>query len=260
MRRNSNSYSVLQLCTWSLGAWWTAPTQTSFMVSLKSFRAEDNRELYSRRGARPRTMPHPVLSLEVSVTAAALDGPQTRSASRSSGRPSSGKWSATKFNEALPASRFSPYGGRHKRKAGAAEASCDPDISGSSPSQVKLTPPYAQRQAPRLVAAASSSAVISPMTGLAESMAHTWPISARTRSRMRAPGFSGLPRRLTALDASETLSADLLTMVPGSQEPPLPQLEVKTKGLGRRALRLEPLPLDACPNAGLLGLVAQGLL
>jgi hypothetical protein len=152
-----------------------------------------------------------------------------RARTRSSGKAAGGKWSSC-LGDSLPLNRYSPYTKVQGRRKSPSEPSVEQPPCGAAPP------------------------IASPTAGVAasmENMSLTWPVSARTRSHTN-PRLNRRPRQLDALDVMDTLSADLLMLVPKSAH--VPRLKA-TKVVGRRpGLRLKPLPPDACPNAGLLGL------
>lgn len=171
-------------------------------------------------------------------------GPLTRSSGRKA--PSGKRWSrplphSAQTSDGLPPSRYSPY-----------QRACERPRK--SPRSVITEPGFTE--SPAKEHAAPIASPLSEVASAMKSMAVTWPVSARTRSRGAQAGFRAPPRRLAALDATDTLSKDLLTLLPGSGSvPEVPRLGTITRGAGqRRPLRLEPLPPDACPSAALLGL------
>jgi hypothetical protein len=189
--------------------------------------------------------------------------PATRSGGKS---PSSRKWSKPLPHSAaqydcLPASRYSPYARPQRRKSSprsitASEPAGELDAAAAGP-RTRRALAAAEAAAEQLTASVASpmSAMASTLQGMAvaspsHGLSSTWPLSSRTR-RAREPSFLRPPSHLAPLDSTETLSADLLTLVPGATAE-VPAREAKT--VGRRVRRLEPLPPDACPSAAMLGL------
>ena len=224
-------------------------------------------------------MPHPTLGLEVALPGSkALDlrlavaaaaspspGPMTRSAMRSATSSAGGKTAKSKWSrplphsaahcDSLPPSRYSPYAAARERRKSPRSittrqtSEAAPQEAGMLIESLSTATAAATSHGDASVHAPPPAPLVgSPLTAMAarlEGMSMTWPVSSCTRSRARGPS------RLPQLDASERLSADLLTLVPGSA-PDLPRRGPWTAG--RRASKLEPLPPDACPNSALLGL------
>ncbi len=165
-------------------------------------------------------MKHPTKQLEVATALGAADAPGPGTKSFGSPLPTSSSGRRSSGRQPWPSPRYSPYARPQAPSATAGERVQQPTTPGLSASMHEM--------------------------GL------SGPISCRTRSQLRRPGFNSRPRQLTPLDPAETLNADLLSMIGELASERVPTAASGTKPIGRSrgSKRLEPLQGAAagCPE------------